>query len=74
MGCHDNIRHDKFPKQGRHAGKRVNVCFHYDTTKTLLGAVVRDDAESPGELIIRLDDGRFVRSVECMYSPLPEDS
>lgn len=69
MGCVSAITHDTFPEQGRYYRKRVRVCFHYDTSNTVLGTVVRDDAEAPGEMIIMLDDGRYVRSVECMYSP-----
>jgi len=43
------------------------VCFDYDTSRTLLGLVVRDDAEEPGRMIIKLEDGRHVLSTECQY-------
>lgn len=67
MGNVETITATRFPKQGCMALKRVSVCFNYDTTRQALGTVVRDDAEEPFQLIIRLDDGRFVRSVECQY-------
>lgn len=67
MGVVTNIGFDKFPKQGVFLGKRVRVCFNYDTSRFLEGNVVRDDTEVPGLLIIRLDDGRYVLSTECQY-------
>lgn len=70
MGVVKGISYDKFPAQGDYLGKRVKVCFEYDTSKVMEGEVVRDDKEAPGRLIIRLDDGRYVLSTECMYSPL----
>lgn len=72
MGVHNNITADTFPKQGWLKGRRCEVCFHYDTSKIVLGTIVRDDAEEPGETIIQLDDGRFVRGTECHYSPKTE--
>lgn len=68
MGNVANITAESFPRQGRNAGKRVKVCFHYDTSKTILGRIVRDDAESPGVGIIALYDGRYVLTTECQYS------
>lgn len=70
MGCENTIDAERWPKQGTHWGKRVRVCFKYDTSKTLLGLVVRDDAEEPGRIIIKLDDGRHVLSTECQYQPI----
>ncbi len=73
MGSHPNIDFDKFPKQSdkfAKLGSRVNVCFNYDSSKQISGTVIRHDTEEPGELIFRLDDGRVVRSVECMYQPI----
>lgn len=49
-------------------GRRVKVCFHYDTRQTVCGTVVRDDSEHPWKTIIRLDDGRYVLSTECQYT------
>lgn len=37
MGCHQNITYDNFPKQGDLLHSRVQVCFHYDTSKVLEG-------------------------------------
>ena len=68
MGIHKNINFDSFPKQGKSVGKRVKVCFNFDTSRIVHGVVVRDDEEEPGEMLIKLDDGRYVRAVECMYS------
>lgn len=70
MGCVDTIDAAKFPKQGAWVGMQVRVCFHYDTARTMPGLVVRDDAEEPGLMIIKLDDGRYVLSTECQWRPL----
>lgn len=67
MGCVTNITAEAFPKQGYQLGKRVRVCFHYDTTKHVDGEVVRDDMEQPFLTVIRLDDGRHVLATECQY-------
>ena len=68
MGCVDTIKHDRFPAQGKHLGRAVRVCFHYDTDHQIKGRVIRDDAEEPFELLIMLEDERCVRAVECMYT------
>lgn len=67
MGVVNNIDSVSFPKQGGFWGRQVRVCFNYDTSKTIIGLVVRDDAEAPGVMIIKLDDGRHVLSSECMW-------
>ncbi len=75
MGCVNNIAYDKFPKQKDKdykypeyaVGARVQVCFHYDTSKYCMGTVVRDDIEEPYVMIIRLDDGRHILSTECQF-------
>lgn len=68
MGNQVYIDADKYPKQGTFLGRRVLVCFNYDTSRTFLGVVIRDDAEKPGLMIISLDNGRVVLSTECQYS------
>ena len=68
MGVHQNINLTKFPKQGTHLGKKVSVCFNYDSTNTIDGICVRDDLEEPGKTIIKLADGRYVLATECQYS------
>lgn len=73
MGVVANVGFSKFPKQGQYLGRRVQVCFNYDTSNILLGTIVRADEEEPGRLIIKLDDGRYVLSTECMYSPIREE-
>lgn len=74
MGSENTMDAERFPAQGNYWGKQVRVCFNYDTSKTLLGLVVRDDAEAPGKMIIRLTDGRHVLSTECQYQPLPDNA
>lgn len=76
MGFVETIDYDKFPKQKDKnykfpefaVGSRVEVCYHYNTNKKHLGTVVRDDIEEPFETIIKLDNGRYLRGVECQYS------
>lgn len=67
MGCVNTIDHERFPKQGDFWWKRVLVCFNYDVSQSRLGTVVRCDAEEPGKMIIKLDDGRHLLSTECQY-------
>ena len=73
MGVNQNISFDIFPKQSDWVGKWVEVCFHYDSSKTIRGQVVRDDKEDPWEMIIQLEDGRYVRSIECQHTLPIED-
>lgn len=68
MGYVKNIKIDLFPKQGLNLNKRVNVCFHFDTSKTIEGTIVREDIEEPFIEIIKLDDGRYVLTTECQYT------
>jgi hypothetical protein len=69
MGRHKNITHDKFPAQSNSLHKRVRVCFHYDAEHQVDGTIVRDDVDEPEQMIIRLDDGRYVLATECMWQP-----
>lgn len=71
MGCHENISHDKFPKQGQYLHSKTKVCFNYDTLREIGGVIVRDDTEEPYRTIIKLDDGRYVLASECQYQPNP---
>lgn len=68
MSVVQSINAMSFPKQGDRLGKRTTVCFHFNTSQTVGGVFVRDDAESPGVSIIKLDDGRYVLTTECHYS------
>lgn len=76
MGSVKNITFDKFPKQADEnyeypkIGKRVKVCYHYDTSKYHYGTIVRHDIEEPFETIIKLDNGRYLRAVECQYTEI----
>jgi len=67
MGCHENISTEKFPKQGPFFNQRVQVCFNYDTSKTVDRKIVRDDVEDPHKTIIKLNNGNYVLSSECQY-------
>lgn len=73
MGSHPNIDIDKFPQQGVMKDRRVKVCFNYDTSRTINGIIVRDDEEEPGLLLIKLDDGRYVKATECQYTFVKEE-
>ena len=68
MGCHKNIRSDKYPTQSNDVGRTVRVFFHYDTSNPYFGIIIRDDKEEPYKTIFELDDGRVVLSTECQYS------
>lgn len=68
MGTKANVGFNMFPKQGNLLGGRVKVCFAHDAANVVGGECVRDDYEEPWETIFKLDDGRYVRSVECQYS------
>lgn len=68
MGCVKTISKFEFPKQSGHVNQLVEVCFHYDTSKTVAGRIIRDDIEEPYETLIQLDNGRVVRGVECQFS------
>lgn len=76
MGCVDTITHTSFPRQKDEnykypqfrVGSRVKVCYHYNTKDYHYGTVVRDDLEEPFETIIKLDNGRYLRGVECQFS------
>ena len=57
MGCVSTITWTDFPKQSEYVNRRVCVCFHFDTSRTIMGTIVRDDREEPCETIIVLDDG-----------------
>lgn len=69
MGCHSAITAESFPKQSDHLNARAQVVFHYDLNRRFGATIVRDDVESPFMCILKLDDGRYVLSGECQYSP-----
>ncbi len=58
-----------YPKQSSDKGKRAKVIFHYDTSNSLKGTVVRDDDEKPYTTLILIDDGRIINTKECQWSP-----
>jgi hypothetical protein len=68
MGVVKSINYDSFPNQGSFLNRIVEVYFHYNTSKKVLGKVIRDDSEEPGETLIRLIDGRVIKPTECQYS------
>lgn len=59
----------RFPRQSGDIGARTRVVFHYDTSRTVGGTIVRDDREEPYRTIIQIDDGPLVLSTECQYTP-----
>jgi hypothetical protein len=67
MGVVKGISIDEFPKQSNWLGRNVTVCFNYDTSRTIKGTIIRDDAEEPNVMIIQLENGRIVLATECMY-------
>lgn len=67
MGCVSYMDKDLYPEQSDWCGRRVGVCFHYDTKDTFLGKIVRDDKERDC-MIFLLDNGWVVNSHECQYS------
>lgn len=69
MGVVANIGYDKYPEQSSLVGTKVVVCFNYDPVHIAIGLVLRMDIEDPFETIFMLEDGRIVRSVECMFAP-----
>jgi hypothetical protein len=68
MGVVENISIGRFPVQGPWLQRRVRVCFNYDHTQYTMGVIVRDDRESPGVSIIRLDSGQYILTTECQFS------
>lgn len=43
MGMVATIDAVRFPKQGELLGARARVCFNYDTSREVMGTIVRDD-------------------------------
>jgi len=68
VGIQEHIDYDRFPKQGNWVGKRCEVSFRYDPTRTVGAECVREDCEFPRLTIFKLDDGRHVLATECMHS------
>lgn len=74
MGVVANISHNVFPRQGDGLGKRVKLCFNYDTSNVLEATCIRDDRDDPFRTVFQADDGRVFLSVECQYSYQKEKS
>lgn len=72
MGVHENITHDRFPKQGTYQFLRAKVVFHFDTSHQFDGTIIRHDAEDPWETVIALVDGRVVLGTECQWRPVED--
>ena len=71
MGVVPTITKDSWPKQSEWLGRRVKVCYHYDTSAEFGGVIVRDDREEPHITLIRVDGEcypRYVLATECMWS------
>lgn len=71
MGVVESITPAQGPAQGSTLGRKVEVCFHYDTDAKLYGIVVRDDAVEPWVTLIALGVGqhplRYVLGTECQW-------
>jgi hypothetical protein len=72
MGVVSTIDHDIFPAQSDRVGKYVKVTYNYDTSRWVVGTIVRDDMEPPHRMIIHVDPDRYVLSTECQYADLDE--
>lgn len=68
MGTHKNININKYPKQSWRLKAKVKLYFHYDTSKSLNGEIVREDTEEPFLMIIKSETGKFYLATECQYS------
>jgi len=69
MGVVDWVDFEKYPEQGTWVGKTVEVVFNFDTSKSILGRIIRDDREKPFLTILQLEDGRVLLATEYQYSP-----
>lgn len=70
MGSHKNISATSFPEQHSNVGRKVRVCYNYDTSAPNVedGVIVRDDVEEPFVTIIHVPSKKkFVLSTECQY-------
>lgn len=67
MGIRKDLDWDKFPVQGSMILDLVKVVFHYDTSRSINGVVIRDDA-GVSDTFILCEDGRLVSSNECQFS------
>ena len=73
MGCIDTITYDKFPKQKDEnykypefkVGSRVEVCYHFDTSKCHYGTIVRDDLEEHDKQIRADAIDEFVKRLKA---------
>ena len=66
MGVKAGISATEYPEQSN-IGRKVLVMFNC-SNPVFHGVVIRDDKTTPYETIFMLDDGRYIRSVECQYS------
>lgn len=67
MGVVETIGIDKFPQQSESVGKKIKVCFNYDTSRYLEALIIRDDIGEPGVTLLLLEDGRVIDATECQY-------
>lgn len=69
-----NVSFEEYPVQARVTGMRVVVYYDNDKTNFHYGTIVRADRQAPYETIIALDNGHYVRSAECRFEYISEDS
>jgi hypothetical protein len=73
MGCVDHITAEKYPRQGALPEcARSGVLSTLTRARAFLGVVIRDDAEAPGRMMIKLDNGRVLLATECQWQPAPQ--
>lgn len=69
-----NVSFDEYPAQANIVSRRVVVYYDKDKTKFHYGTIVRADRQAPYETLIALDNGHYVRSAECRFEYISEDS
>lgn len=63
----------QYPEQTKNVGRKVNVIFNYDINNSLIGTVIRDDAEDSYTTLFKLEDGRIINALECQYSIIMDE-
>jgi len=69
MGIVKGVSFSDYPIQGSNLGKRVSICYNYNSALRHEGVCIRDDMGEPFRTIFQLDNGRVLDAVECMWSP-----
>lgn len=67
MGCVNYINYTFYPEQATDLGRKVKVCYYFDSSKVHYGTIIRSDVSEPYLTIIKLDNGRVLLASECQY-------